>query len=269
MSPQEIRTKCNEVMALATQKFHTDFTGLQIRFDLKGRAMGMAGARNGIHYVRFNMEMIQRAKVEDQVDVISHEIAHVVCHKNPMLGRKHDAGWQRAHISLGGTARRTHDQAVVFAKGNTYEYTTSTGHKVRLSQIKHKRLQDGYYSRITFRQKGVITRLTPYVIVGVCGTTLATPKVPVSTTVARPLGVVEQVKNFIDGTGPEPELVFTPVARPRVVQPAQRPTYTGQPVSEAAKQLMGYGKPAVPSYKPATQTTVRPNTPLVGAANKS
>src|SRR5271165_2762991 len=128
MNQQQVRAKCNEVFAVAAQMYHVDFTGVQIRFDLKGRAMGMAGHRMGQYFLRFNMDMMERATEEDQIDTITHEIAHTVCQKNPMYGRRHDAGWARVHRSLGGSARRTHDNEVVYAKGRTFEYTTNVGH---------------------------------------------------------------------------------------------------------------------------------------------
>lgn len=257
MNQQEIRAKCQEVFAVATQKYKMDFTGIHIRFDLSGRAMGMAGYRMGQYYLRFNMDMMQRASEEDQLNTITHEIAHTVCQKNPMYGRRHDAGWQSVHISLGGSARRTHDNEVVYAKGRTFEYTTTTGHKLRLSETRHKRFQavwqrGGAAVRMRDRSKGVVNGTSPYVIVGHQGRTLATPIQPVRSAAVRPVAAIQRV-------------TATPV---RAVQPSLVVIATGT-WSEKARQMMGYGKPAVPSYSPAVTPAPVAHAPLVDGSSGS
>ena len=240
MSQAAIRAKCAEVFAKASGLYGLDFSAVRISFDLKGRCAGVASRRAGKYAMRFNADMLTREAFLHVInDTVPHEIAHLVCFMNPQLGRNHDYGWARVCRALGGSGERCHKEDVVYGKGKTFEYTTAAGGKVRLSETKHKRVQMAVAmgSVISLRRGlGVIDRTTPFAIVGVAGRTLATPvpqRVPTKEVPVQSL---------------VPQRVVARVAPPRPA-PAPMMAFTEAKLSLEAKQLMGYGKAPVPSYK--------------------
>ncbi len=125
--------------------------------------------------MKFNYDMLSREAFDHLInDTVPHEIAHIVCFMKPALGKNHDYGWTRVCVALGGTGDRTHKEDVVYGKGVTYEYISSTGHKHRVSQAMHNKMQNGE----TYRYRkggGTITKNSAHSIVGVRGQTLAAP----------------------------------------------------------------------------------------------
>ena len=187
---QQIIARCKEVIAKAEQLYNVDLSTLRITFDLRGRCAGMASAKRDYRtrsltdfMVRFNHDMLTRdAFTHVLEDTVPHEIAHIVCFANPMLGRAHDAGWARVCRALGGNGERCHSEDVVYGKGNTYEYTTDAGHKVRMSQKLHNNVQQGRMYSYS-KGKGRVSKACAYTIVGSQGRTLANPiagKTPVT-----------------------------------------------------------------------------------------
>ena len=187
---QQIIARCKEVIAKAEQLYNVDLSTLRITFDLRGRAAGMASARRDYRtraltdfMVRFNHDMLTRdAFTHVLEDTVPHEIAHIVCFANPTLGRNHDHGWARVCRALGGNGERCHSEDVVYGKGNTYEYTTDAGHKVRMSQKLHNNVQQGRTYTYS-KGKGRVSKACAYTIVGSQGRTLANPiagKTPVT-----------------------------------------------------------------------------------------
>jgi len=202
---QQIRNKCQEVFAKAKQLWpELSFDKVAIRFDLKGRCAGIAGMRHGSYYLRFNADMLTREAFDHLLnDTVPHEIAHIVCFKNPMLGRNHNHGWARVCRLLGGSGNRCHNEDVVYGKGTTYEYTTDRGHKVRVSEAMHKKIQAG--AVYTYRQgKGRTSASCAYSIVGHQGRTFAAPVVKKA--VADPVQTVStglvQTKNTYTPNNP-------------------------------------------------------------------
>ena len=186
-----ILTKCNEVIALAQKLYNVDLSKMPILFDLKGRAAGMASAQRswaGVALnvqVRFNRVMIAGDGYEHIVnDTVPHEIAHIVCFMRPELGRNHDQGWRRVCIALGGDGSRCHNEEVVFARGDTYEYIATSGTKVRFSAQRHRKIQNGGVFTLR-RCKGRITRECSYSKVGVSGIPVAAK--PVAAKVPAPV----------------------------------------------------------------------------------
>jgi hypothetical protein len=169
----QVRAKCNEVFAKA-KAFWPDmnFDNVGIRFDLKGRAAGMACRRANAYYMRFNADMLTRDAFDHVLNnTVPHEIAHIVCMMNPKLGRNHDAGWTRVCRLLGGNGERCHSEEVVYGKGDTYEYTTDRGHAVRVSSTIHRKIQRGV--EYAWRQgQGKVNKASPYKLVGVRGKSL-------------------------------------------------------------------------------------------------
>jgi len=177
---QQVIEKCQEGFKKAKELYGLDLSKVGIRFDLKGRAAGMACARGGImgrtYFMRFNRDMMTRDAFDHLLNnTVPHELAHICCFMNPSLGSNHDAGWERVCLALGGTGARTHKEEVVFGKGNTYEYTTTTGQTVRLSEQKHRKVQGGNPLVYLKQSYGRVDKYCTYQIVGAQGRTLATP----------------------------------------------------------------------------------------------
>lgn len=156
----KVLKRTQELLKLAGERYGLDTSMVKIRFDLRGCASGQAGCRVGIdrtydHYIRFNVQMIANGGFDHIYNnTIPHEIAHVICYMNPSLGRKHNEGWRRVCIALGGKGDRCHSEEVVYARGDTYTYTTTSGHKLNVSQQRHMKIQRG--ARYTFRGKGSV-----------------------------------------------------------------------------------------------------------------
>lgn len=183
--------KTQEILKLAGERYGLDMSGVKIRFDLRGRSAGQAGCRIGMggktydHYIRFNVQMIHSDGFDHIFnETIPHEIAHVICYMNPSLGRNHDTGWQRVCLALGGKGARCHEQEVVYANGNTYTYITTTGHKVNMSQQRHRRVMLG--GSYNVRGKGEINNTCTWTRYVAAAETMAAPvAAPVENKVAE------------------------------------------------------------------------------------
>lgn len=188
MTPQQqVLEKTRQCLALATKLYGIDTSKVQIRFDLKGRAAGMASCVKGIYIIRYNFDMLHREAFDHVLNnTVPHEVAHIICFMNPALGSDHNSGWERVCIALGGNGNRCHKEEIVYGKGLTYEYKTTTGHPIRFSQTVHRRIQSGK-SSYTVRDKGEINKSCSYTIVGARGRTLNQPVVPKFTAPVQPV----------------------------------------------------------------------------------
>lgn len=141
----EIVRRVQEVCSLVRTKYNLDLTKLDIRLDLRGRAAGKAGYRGSEYYIRLNVDMIQNDSFKTIInDTIPHEIAHIVCFLNPGLGSKHDRGWKRVCLALGGTGSTTHTEPVTLArKTRKFMYVTTSGREVVISLQRHRAIQGG------------------------------------------------------------------------------------------------------------------------------
>jgi SprT protein len=146
----QIQERIRKVMSDAEARYGVDLSGVQVRFDLRGRAAGMAGykgllfSKHRDYFLRFNRDMIHNDGFKHVLeDTVPHEIAHIVCYMRPELGSKHDSGWKRVCRSLGGNGERCHTEQVVYAKGNTYQYKTTHGRLVSVSETIHRNIQMG------------------------------------------------------------------------------------------------------------------------------
>jgi predicted SprT family Zn-dependent metalloprotease len=145
-----IEARVNELISLAEVKFGIKLPPVEIRFDLRGRIAGQAAMKYRSYrdntpyfYVRFNVDMM----INDSWDhlygnTIPHELAHIVC-----FYRGSDSGhgkiWRHTCIQLGGSGSRCHNEKIVYSRGNTWHYVTTSGETVRLSDIRHRRVQAG------------------------------------------------------------------------------------------------------------------------------
>lgn len=189
---EQVRKRVQEVFAVATAKYGLDLSKVTVRFDLRGRSAGMAGCkldRYGNakdHYMRFNVDQIMHGNLENMLnDTVPHEIAHVVCYMNPMLGSNHDNGWKRVCVALGGTGTRCHSEMVAYAKGDTYQYITTSGAAVNVSQQRHRRIQMGV--DYTFRNGGRINKGCKWFKVVSAAQAIGAPKAPVKSEVRAPV----------------------------------------------------------------------------------
>jgi len=155
---QQVRTKIAELTLQANRLYGITLPQIRIRFDLRGRAAGMAGRDRQGYYVRFNTDMMQNQAWDHLIkDTVPHELAHIVCFFNPQLGRNHNPGWSRVCRQLGGSGQRCHKEEVTYANGKTYYYTSSTGQTVTLSIQRHRKIQQGTIYRFKYG-KGTVDR---------------------------------------------------------------------------------------------------------------
>jgi predicted SprT family Zn-dependent metalloprotease len=240
MTPNELRARCKEVVELAKTLYGIDMSQVQIGW-CKGRCAGLAGAKRlrdpvmSNYYVKFNHDMMGRESTNHiDEDTVPHEYAHILGYINPdRFGSNHDYLWARTCRELGGSGDRTHNEAVVYGKGITYEYITDRGTKVRLSDKRHLAVQRGETLRYR-KGMGNVTNACAYSIVGMQGRTLAEPVVRkvAGTTVVPPV----QAPVVIKPLQHIPTPVVTPVQR---VQPPVAPTFAiGQSKAATSRAIM-------------------------------
>lgn len=153
---EQVRAKVAELILRANRLYNIQMPSVDVRFDLRGRSAGEAGYRVfGMFYMRFNVDMIANDSWEKILnDTVPHEVAHVVClFRNVDNG--HGRHWRQTCVALGGTGERCHKEAVTYAKGQTYYYRTTVGKIVALSQVRHRRVQQGQV--YVYRDGGHVT----------------------------------------------------------------------------------------------------------------
>lgn len=223
MSVQLVREKCKEVFAKAADLYALDLSIVSIDCSLRGRVAGKAGYQQSratgarTYFLKFNADLIDRELDNMLNDTVPHEIAHIVCYMKPELGSGHDYGWKRVCKALGGSGETKHSLEVVYGTGNTYEYTSASGHTVRLSEQRHKKIQqDGRCLRF---QHGIIDKSCSFVIVGCSGRTLDKP-MPGNVSI-KPVQTVQQ----------------TPTPVKRIIVPTAAPV-AGESKADAARRLI-------------------------------
>lgn len=212
-----VEDKIAAVKALVKTRYNMDLSGMRVRYDLKGRTAGWA---IGGHTIRLNTTAIygDEAHFRDMVnDTVPHEIAHIVCHRNPSLGRKHDAGWASVCRTLGGTGKRTHDMTTIeFARGRTYIYTSTGGKEYAVSERRHRSVQQGGMFRFRNTSWGIVDQYCAYSI-KFNGRIISTHPAK-----QRP-GVVTTLFGGLFGRPAQPAMssfASAPTSAPKPVQPA-------------------------------------------------
>ena len=163
---EQVRAKVQECITKGNNALGVTLPPVEVRFDLKGRSAGKAGRRDGKLVVWFNGDMMLDDRFQHIINnTVPHEIAHSFCQSFPRFGSGHDRGWKMVCFLLGGNGERCHDQEVTFARGATYEYTTTTGHKVRVSQQIHNKIRKGQTRMLRDRSKGIVNRDCQFVVV--------------------------------------------------------------------------------------------------------
>jgi len=248
----QIKARCGEMVEKIKTLYGMDLSQVRISFDLRGRSAGKAGGRGyrlpgSSYYVKFNRDMLTREAFEHVInDTVPHEYAHVVCYMGPSKGKNHDYGWARVCRALGGSGARTHSEEVVYGKGLTYEYTTDRGHKVRLSEKRHRYVQGG--GRLSYKRGlGAVSNLCAHSIVGARGQTLAQPVVRQAANhpaVIEEAVVRQRITSYVPAT---PMLVAIAPVR-QAVQPVQRPV-AGESKAATSRRIMLSGHQAGQSYE--------------------
>lgn len=158
----QVAHRIQQAFELANQLYQVDLSNTLVRFDLRGRVAGYATcyelSNNEYNTeLRFNVDMIANGSFDMMLnDTVPHEVAHLVCMLRPELGTDHNIGWQAVCRALGGAGTRTHDRPVVYARGRTYQYRTTTGATVHISEQRHRRIQAG--KTYTVQGRGLINR---------------------------------------------------------------------------------------------------------------
>jgi predicted SprT family Zn-dependent metalloprotease len=249
---QQIIDKCKEVYETATLLYGVDMSRVTIHFDLKGHNAGMACRRGAQYYMRFNRDMLTRDAFDHVLNnTVPHEIAHIVCFMKPQYGRNHDSGWERVCRALGGTGARAHTEEVVYGKGTTYEYVTSTGKTVRVGDRHHKVIQAGR-SLTWKRGLGTVTNACQYSIVGVQGRTLANPRTIVPTVPAATPAYVPAYPFGVIGTQLQPKVPHTvevPKRTPRTVAPTAPHFREGASKAAISRSIMLAGHTRGQTYE--------------------
>lgn len=167
---QQVRAKIAELIKRYETMTGKTLPAIDVRFDLRGSCAGQAGRRAdryGYNYfMRFNRDMMQNAGWDHLInDTVPHELAHIVCFVDNS-DRGHGAVWRRWCRALGGSGERCHTEAVTYAKGRTYIYTTSTGLTFNFSETKHRRIQAGASYTFRNRKMGRVDRTCAYSLLG-------------------------------------------------------------------------------------------------------
>lgn len=95
--------------------------------------------------VRLNRLAIVQNPLDMLEDTIPHEVAHLVCHLRPYLGRGHDNGWRTVCLALGGSGKATFVSGETYSlyqrKRYIYQYRIPDEGCIFLSDVKHNRVQ--------------------------------------------------------------------------------------------------------------------------------
>jgi predicted SprT family Zn-dependent metalloprotease len=210
---QQIQARVNQLIAEYEHRHPGQkIPQIQIRFDLRGRVAGQAGYRGWNYFMRFNKDMMVNQAWDHLInDTVPHELAHIICFANGS-DRGHGYAWKRTCRELGGNGERCHSEAVVYAKGRTFVYTTSTGVTVNLSETKHRKIQQGAAYLFKDRTKGRLDRTCSYSVLG----EQPTKEVPVQTLLPK----------APTATGSKAELVRAIILRCRAAGGTERDAQT-------------------------------------------
>ncbi len=208
-----IREKTHAVLDLARKLYGVDIQP-HVSFNLRGRAAGIASCRMcrltrraSDFKLRYNPHFIQGDHFQDMLDnTVPHEVAHLVTYMRPDLGYKHDAGWRRICLALGGNGLRCHAYDVPVTNGFTYR--ASCGTLVTVSKVIHNKIQQGQSRRLK-KTGGRIDRFSAWA-----------PH-------DEPVPEIPQVRKIAEVVWPQPRAAVTP------------PVQQAQPQARAVKAASG------------------------------
>lgn len=155
---EQILAKCQIVFAKAALLFPgVDFNDVNILFNLKGQQVGKAVRNRWEEYsIHFNLDYAVAYPDHICDDTVPHEISHIAHFKRDD-DPTHGVGWKKTCVDLGGSGDTCHPLPKIYCKGRTFEYTTTRGYFVRVSEHIHAKVQNGAaYDYGTF--EGMINR---------------------------------------------------------------------------------------------------------------
>lgn len=161
MTLQDFMKAIDAKLAEAKEKFGFD-KPVTCRFDMRGRKAGTATRdRWGRYSMRFNKEGIEK-HYHEMLNTVAHEVAHLVCFWNPLLGRDHDWGWQQVALALGCSGDRCHTMDLTPArapKPREFSYRCTDGRIMELTERHHQALQSGRCGYLRLKGTGGAVRI--------------------------------------------------------------------------------------------------------------
>ena len=258
---QEVQAKVAELIARAEQLYKIKLPAVPIRFDLTGRAAGIAGCmrnrwtgESSGFFLRFNRQHIQLGGQTWQhmiEDTVPHEVAHTVCQAFPQLGKNHDAGWKSVCIALGGNGKRTYsaeDAPEAVAAARPFVYITTSGARCNVTPIIHRKIQGGKVYNA--RQGGQLTRSCQFSLASAApqpavARTVPVVRTPAAPVVKMPVTKMPVVKMPTVTRGGKP--TNSSLIRARILQARAR-NETQQTVIDFGVQVLGMGAPLARKY---------------------
>ena len=138
----QVRAKVLALVAKYENQTGVKLPTIKVLFNLRGKVAGQAGHVPGEGWIiKINSDMMMNDSWDHIFnDTVPHELAHVIC-----MYRRIDSGhgytWRSTCWFLGGSGSTYHQERVVYARGRTFEYTTSNGRVVNISETRHRRVQ--------------------------------------------------------------------------------------------------------------------------------
>lgn len=144
---EDICDKTALVIQQASQVFNHKFKNINIKFDLKGRSIGMYVVRGRQRYIRYNAFIFARFYDDCLAQTVVHEVAHYVCDCLYGLGKTkpHGPEWKSIMKRLGAIPNVTSQYDLVDMPSKTYrqfDYQCSC-QKHQLSSIRHNKILRG------------------------------------------------------------------------------------------------------------------------------
>ena len=226
---QEVQDKVAQLIAKAELLYGIKLPAVPIRFDLTGRAAGIAGCMRNAwtgessgFFLRFNIAHMRSDTDWPHIinETVPHEVAHTICQAFPRLGKNHDAGWKRVCIALGGNGSRTYsaeDAPEAVARRAPFVYITTSGARCNVTPIIHRKIQGGQV--YIAKEGGKLTRECQFSLASATQPKPAVQQPPKET----PAQAASRLVGMIRTRPVAPPVVNTPATKV-VTQRAGKPT---------------------------------------------
>lgn len=130
---------------------------VQVYFYETGRHAGIA---HGYSRVGYNLTVFAQDPNRFINDTVPHEIAHIICAFFEW-DNGHGRDWKNVCKTLGGTANRCYDsdgiEHKMMRKRLQYQYKATCGTVIMVSDVMHRKIQDGDTRRLV-KSKGILNR---------------------------------------------------------------------------------------------------------------
>ena len=262
---QEVQAKVAELIARAEQLYKIKLPAVPIRFDLTGRAAGIAGCmrnrwtgESSGFFLRFNIAHMRSDTDWPHIinETVPHEVAHTICQAFPHMGKNHDSGWKRVCIALGGNGSRTYsaeDAPEAAARRAPFVYITTSGARCNVTPIIHRKIQGGMV--YIAKQGGKLTRECQFSLASATQPQPAVQQPPKET----PAQAASRLVGMIRTRPVAPPVTKAPTVtrggkptnssmiRARILQARAR-NETPQTVIDFGVQVLGMGAPLARKY---------------------